>query len=68
MIVSWLTEMHARGATLCSACSGGCSPPRPGSLDGREATIHWVSHAYFREHHPEVELRIDKVLVVTGER
>ena len=38
-----------------------------GLLDGHEVTIHWVIEDYFREHHPEVVLRVDETLVVSGE-
>jgi transcriptional regulator GlxA family with amidase domain len=66
-MVAWIRAMHERGATVCSACSGGMLTAETGLLDGHEATIHWVTEAYFRERHPEVVLRLDEVLVVSGE-
>jgi transcriptional regulator GlxA family with amidase domain len=66
-LVAWLREMHEQGATLCSACSGGMLTAETGLLDGEEATIHWASEGYFRRHHPQVRLRMDEVLVVSGE-
>ena len=66
-VVAWIRAMHERGATVCSACSGGMLTAETGLLDGNEATIHWVTEAYFREHHPEVVLRLDEALVVSGE-
>ena len=65
--VAWIKAMHERGATVCSACTGGMLTAETGLLDGHEATIHWVIEDYFREHHPEVLLRIDETLVITGE-
>jgi transcriptional regulator GlxA family with amidase domain len=59
--------MHDRGATVCSACSGGMLTAETGLLDGHEATAHWVTEAYFRERHPEVVLRLDEALVVSGQ-
>ena len=66
-MVAWIRAMHERGATVCSACSGGMLTAETGLLDGHQATIHWVSEAYFRERHPEVVLRLDEALVVSGE-
>ena len=66
-IVAWMRAMHAGGATICSACSGGMLTAETGLLDGHEATVHWVSEAAFRRRHPEVRLRIDEVLVVSGD-
>jgi len=67
VIVAWIRAMHERGATVCSACTGGMLTAETGLLDGHEATIHWVTEAYFRERHPEVVLRLDEALVVSGE-
>jgi len=67
-VVTWLKAMHARGAVLCSACSGVLLLAETGLLDGREATIHWAYARTFRRNFPTVRLRIEKVLVVTGER
>lgn len=66
-LVAWIRAMHERGATVCSACSGAMLAAETGLFDGHEATIHWVTEAYFRERHPEVVLRIDEVLVVSGD-
>ncbi len=67
-IVDWLRAMHARGAILCSACSGVLLIAETGLLAGREATIHWAYAPTFRRNYPEVRLALDKVLVATGER
>jgi transcriptional regulator GlxA family with amidase domain len=66
-IVAWIRDMHAGGATICSACSGGMLTAETGLLDGHEATVHWLSEAAFRRRHPDVTLRIDQALVVSGE-
>ena len=51
-MVAWIRAMHAGGATICSACSGGMLTAETGLLDGEEATIHWLSEKYFRRRHP----------------
>ena len=66
-IVAWIRDMHAGGATICSACSGGMLTAETGLLDGNEATIHWLSERPFRNRHPDVVLRLDEALVVSGE-
>ena len=66
-IVSWIRAMYDRGATVCSSCSGSMLTAETGLLDGHEATLHWVTEAYFRRHHPEIALRLDEVLVVSGD-
>jgi transcriptional regulator GlxA family with amidase domain len=66
-MVAWIRAMYERGAIVCSACTGGMLTAEAGLLDGQEATIHWVAEDYFRERHPEVVLRIDEALVVSGE-
>jgi transcriptional regulator GlxA family with amidase domain len=66
-MVAWIRAMYERGATVCSACTGGMLTAETGLLDGHEATIHWAIEDYFREHHPEVVLRLDETLVVSGE-
>ncbi len=60
--------MHAGGATLCSACSGVLLLAETGLLDGLDATIHWAYAPTFRRNFPKVRLRLEKVLVASGER
>ncbi len=67
-IVNWLSAMHARGAILCSACSGVLLLAETGLLNGREATIHWAYAQTFRRNFPNIRLQIEKVLVATGDR
>ena len=67
-MVKWLSDMHAQGAMLCSACSGVLLLAETGLLDGREATIHWAYARTFNRNFPKVRLRLEKVLVATGDR
>ena len=67
-LVRWLREMHDRGATICSTCTGANLTAETGLLDGHEATIHWMSENSFRRRHPSVRLRLDEVLVISGDR
>lgn len=67
-LVQWLLDMHSQGATLCSACSGVLLLAETGLLDGKEATMHWVYASTFKQNFPQVHLRLEKVLVIAGER
>ena len=66
-VVRWIRAMHAGGATICSSCSGGMLTAETGLLDGHEATVHWLSEADVRRRHPDIRLRPDEALVVSGE-
>ena len=60
--------MHERGATLCSACSGLLLLAETNLLSGREATMHWAYEQTFRRNFPDVQLRLEEMLVTAGER
>jgi transcriptional regulator GlxA family with amidase domain len=67
-LVAWLQRVHGEGALVCSACSGVLLIAETGLLSGRDATIHPAYAATFRSNFPDVRLRLDEVLVATGER
>ena len=67
-LVDWMRRMHARGAVLCSACTGLAVLAETGLLDGRQATTHWAFGPSFRQIFPRVELRLGEVLVTAGDR
>ncbi|WP_205695477.1 GlxA family transcriptional regulator [Conexibacter sp. SYSU D00693] len=66
-LVRWLREAYERGAVLCSACTGANLTAETGLLDGHHATVHWISERDFQRRHPDVVLRPDEVLVVSGD-
>lgn len=65
-LVHWLRAMYEGGATLAAACTGTNLVAETGLLDGREATVHWMSVTSFRRRNPGVVLRPEEVLVVTA--
>ncbi|MGH7809578.1 MAG: GlxA family transcriptional regulator [Candidatus Binatia bacterium] len=65
--VGWLTDMYAKGAQLCSTCSGALLLAETGLLEGKEATIHWIYAPTFKKNFPGVRLRLEKTLVAIGE-
>jgi transcriptional regulator GlxA family with amidase domain len=66
-LVVWLKAMHARGAMLCSACSGIFLLAETGLFDGVESTVHWAYAEPFRRSFPAVPVFPDRVLVVAGD-
>lgn len=67
-LVDWLREVHAGGATLCSACTGVLLLAETGLLRGGEATIPGAFAPTFRRNFPDVRLRPDEVLITSGNR
>lgn len=64
--VDWLRAVHARGATLASACSGALLLARTGLLDGLDATSHWAYCDALRRRHPTIRWQPERGLVVAG--
>lgn len=67
-LVAWLKTMHARGANLCSACSGIFLLAETGLFDGIESTVHWAYAEPFRHTYPAVPIFPERVLVAAGDR
>ncbi len=67
-VVGWLGAMHEGGALLCSACSGVLLVAETGLLDGHDATVHWAYARTFTQNFPDVRLRLERVLVASGDR
>jgi transcriptional regulator GlxA family with amidase domain len=65
-LVAWLKEMHARGAVLCSACSGIFLIAETGLFDGRDATVHYAYARHFNSVYPAITVHPERVLVVAG--
>jgi transcriptional regulator GlxA family with amidase domain len=66
-LVDWITAQHARGAVLCSACSGLFLLAETGLFDERESTIHWSYAHGFGRLYPKVRLQPERALVAAGE-
>lgn len=67
-LVAWIKQMHARGAVLCSACSGIFLLAETGLFDGKDATVHFGYARDFAETHPGVTIHPERVLVISGGR
>lgn len=62
-LIHWLRAVHEAGGTVASCCTGSFLLAAAGLLDGRLATTHWRSEQAFRTLFPQVELRIDSLLI-----
>ncbi|QDF99144.1 transcriptional regulator [Azoarcus sp. DD4] len=65
-LVAWLSAMHARGAVLCSACSGVFLLAETGLFDGKDATVHFGYAQAFAAAYPAVAIHPERVLVISG--
>jgi len=65
--IAWLRQRHADGATLAASCSGSMLLAETGLLDGWEATTHWGWCEALRKRFPEVTVRTQRALVVSGD-
>lgn len=61
-----LRAAHARGARICSICSGAFLLAATGLLDGREATTHWKFADTLAARHPAIRVRPDALYVDEG--
>ncbi|HSM14371.1 MAG TPA: helix-turn-helix domain-containing protein [Thermoanaerobaculia bacterium] len=68
LLVDWLRAVHARGAVLCSACSGLFLLAETGLFDGREATVYYEYARAFSAAFPAVPVHPERALVVSGRR
>ena len=67
-LVAWLSAVHARGALLCSACSGLFLLAETGLFDGKDATVHYGYAQVFAATYPAVPIHPERVLVIAGRR
>jgi transcriptional regulator GlxA family with amidase domain len=67
-LVEWVRRMYAQGAVLCSACSGIFLLAETGLFDGKESTVHFEYANTFTAAYPEVPIRPEQVLMISGVR
>ena len=65
--IAWLRRCYENGATIATACSGAVLLAETGILDGHEATTHWAYCDVMRARYPNVRVRKERALVVSGE-
>lgn len=66
-LLALLRGAHARGARLCSICSGVFVLAAAGLLDGRKATTHWRYTDALARRYPAIEVQPDHLYVDSGQ-
>lgn len=63
---AWLRQQQARGAKICSVCTGAYLLASAGMLDGKECTTHWKYISDFGKRFPKAILHKDRLFVKDG--
>lgn len=66
-LLELLRAAHARGARLCSICSGVFVLAAAGLLDGRKATTHWRYTDKLARRYPAIDVLPDNLYVDSGQ-
>ena len=66
-LLEWIRAAHARGARLCSICSGVFVLAAAGVLDGQRATTHWRYAERLARRYPKIEVQPDDLYVDNGQ-
>ena len=66
-LLALLRAAHARGARLCSICSGVFVLAAAGLLDGQRATTHWRYAEKLAQRYPRVRVEPDHLYVDNGQ-
>ncbi|ACL72763.1 ThiJ/PfpI domain protein [Thioalkalivibrio sulfidiphilus HL-EbGr7] len=64
---AWLRDRAGQVSTLASVCTGSLLLASAGLLDGRDATTHWRSLPFMKEHFPRVRVHEDLHVVQDGD-
>ncbi|MBB3001363.1 MULTISPECIES: transcriptional regulator FtrA [Paraburkholderia] len=62
-----LRAAHARGARLCSICSGVFVLAAAGVLDGKRVTTHWRYAEALQERYPQLQVEADALYIDEGQ-
>lgn len=65
-LVSWLRSVHAKGAILCSACSGIFLLAETGLFDGKDTAVHFGYARGLTTAYPSLKVHPERVLVISG--
>ncbi len=65
-VYAWLRESEARGAILCSVCTGSFLLAEAGVLDGKACTTHWMYTEILQKEFPRTKVFKDRLFVQAG--
>lgn len=66
VLVAWLAQQAARGATIVSICDGALTVARAGIFKGHRATGHWATHRQRVADFPDTEWLANRRFVADG--
>lgn len=66
-LLDWIRAAHARGARLCSICSGVFVLAAAGVLDGQRATTHWRYAERLARRYSRIAVQPDDLYVDNGQ-
>lgn len=62
----WLQREYEKGVTVCSVCTGAFLLAEAGILNGKSCTTHWRYFSEFYKNYPQVELKKNRLFVVSS--
>jgi transcriptional regulator GlxA family with amidase domain len=65
--VPWIAGWHDLGSRVASSCTGAFLLADTGVLAGRTATTHWMFADELKRRYPEVDVRVDRVIIDHGD-
>src|SRR5215472_15743559 len=65
--VPWIKQWHQAGAKIASSCTGAFLVADAGVLQGRAATTHWLYASELRRRYPDIDVRIDQMIIDHGD-
>lgn len=66
-LIAGLQAAHARGARICSICTGAFVLAAAGLLEGRQATTHWRYTELLASMYPQIVIQPDELYVDQGQ-
>lgn len=61
-LVSWIKEMHGKGAEVASLCRASYFLAEAGLLAGKPCTSHWVAVEDMRKRYPDANILSDRII------
>ncbi len=63
-LIEWMRAQYKDGAEIASICTGAFLLAATGLLEGKTCSTHWHAESDFRRLFPNIDLQIDKLLIV----
>ncbi len=66
-LIPWLIDLHSRGSTIASICTGIFFIGESGLLNGRKATTNPLVAPLFQKYYPKIQLDLCQILIDEGD-